>query len=284
MAQSNNQDSPSKGGNPPANQVSPKSDTTVVDIIVLKSGAVFRGTILSFIENIYYRIKLQDGTVLDFETRLVEQVLKERVVNGRVISNTGQEVTYKAPDKYASMKQYFLAGGANLNLSLPFYADISTDGQRASISYNLGFHGLGGYRLSSVLYLGGILGYNVGKGQYVSSNSSRVVSYDETMFSYGVGPIWKSSLIGGISYQYVFIGQDFSAISYDDIVFDPNSGISETVGIKDNKHSLSIGTGILVEITSGLGFLTETRFNYFRGSGNLNARLGLVYSPNLIGE
>jgi hypothetical protein len=286
VAQNNNMDKPTKGGNTPTSTppITTTNDTTIVDVIVLKSGVVFKGTIISQIQNVGYSIRLMDGTVLDFEARLVEQVLKERSVNGRIVSDAGSDVMYKAPDKYANIKQYFLVGGANLNISLPFFSDVSNGDVSASIGYSYGFHGFGGYRLGNAIYIGALLGYNIGKGQYASSNISQVVSFDERMFSYGLGPIWKSNIIGDLSYQYVFIGQDFSTISYEGIVFNPNTGRTEKATIDDRKHSLTIGTGILVEIYNGLSFMTETRFNYFRGSGNLNARLGLVYSPNLINK
>ena len=51
------------------------------DVLFLNSGTMFRGIIIMYVPEKFYKIKLADGSIFDIETRLVAKVVREKKQN-----------------------------------------------------------------------------------------------------------------------------------------------------------------------------------------------------------
>src|SRR5436189_3530467 len=81
------------------------------DVIILKSGTVFRGTIIESIPDVSYKIKQKDGTILEFEARLIEKVM--RVPRGSSDESINQNADGKGSSDSKSPQTLFQAKDPN---------------------------------------------------------------------------------------------------------------------------------------------------------------------------
>ncbi len=251
------------------------------DVILLKTGVSFRGIIFEQIPNKYYKIRLYDGSILEFKAENVDVVTRQPIVKHNNLQSEESQNKHVQPTKIYSTyntqtKPLWLTVGPYLNLGL------SSGGSDYDPRYQA-FYGIG---------LGASVGTKIGDNAYVmgmlSADFNRVASdlpKDNSTSSTEVIYASKQNVyrIGaGISHKI----QDFFGILQIGEVFAENWD-QEYLDYSQNKvpekyssdNNPFISAGLIFPISDGLVVSTSCDVTKIFNSLTISIKLGLVYTP-----
>lgn len=148
------------------------------DVIYLKSGTVFRGIIVEQIPDKYYKLKMADGNIFEFETQLVARVTREPKGTSNATPQTQRtgspatgeliqpgQTSWVSPTKDSDWPAYFVSGFLTLHGSLPYivtYSNRSNDNE-SRLSYQYGPDVCAGLRLGKATYIVGMRWDTIGE-------------------------------------------------------------------------------------------------------------------------
>lgn len=257
------------------------------DIILLKSGASFRGIIFEQIPNKYYKIRLNDGTVLEFESFLVDVVTRQpKVKFPAQQQQTGaspSEPTITTPSDYRIVAPHddrlpstWLTFGPSVNLG--YIVGASSDAYTSTLSlfYGLNLHASYGKKLSEKMYIWGTLSGDFNK-VVTSYSSGSGSSYTQTS---GVNQ-YRIGL--GMSYKVIenfivwSIGESFAEKWIPERKID-NVVISPAMYASD--RFLYVNWGAVIPLDFHVSGYITADITYLFEEVHLGGKFGLLYTPN----
>lgn len=260
------------------------------DIILLKSGTSFRGIIFEQIPNKYYKIRLHDGTVLEFESFLVDIVTRQPKVKLPELQqeepkdkNVPIAKIYDIPID-TPLKSLWLTIGPSVHLGIMGWSPFGLfpapkDAEPVGLMYGIGIDASVGTKISDKMYAWGALSTDFNKvlTSYTYVNSNDVAySYTSKMnrYSISVGLSHKITnfflvLELGQAFGECWIPEHFDIDGYTV----PEKYISDSYSL--------IGWGVIIPLIEGsLSASGIADISGLFGSVNLNLKFGLVYTPN----
>ena len=259
------------------------------DIILLKSGTSFRGIIFEQIPGKFYKIRLNDGTVLEFESFLVDVVTRQPKVKLPQLQkeepsdkNIAIAKIYDVPID-APLKPLWLTIGPSIHVgdlgSLFGLFPVSKNAPLVGLLYGIALDASVGTKISDKMYAWGALSVDFNKvlTSYKNINSNEVVySYTSKMNRYSISVgmshkiqnfflVWKIGEAFGESWIPEHLDLDGYTV--------PEKYISDSYPL--------IGWGVILPIIEGtLSGSGIADVSGLYDSVNLSFKFGLVYTPN----
>ncbi|MBK9247884.1 MAG: hypothetical protein IPM69_07185 [Ignavibacteria bacterium] len=260
------------------------------DIIVLKSGVSFSGIIFEQVPNKIYKIRLHDGTILEFEAYLVEIISrqprvilpplqqKEKTSTPTPPSTISQVSTiYPNADKAIPLKPLWFTIGPNINAGYSTSLSFSNySNMNLGSGYMYGFGGSVscGFKVGEKSYVWGSVSGDMGRMASVSVDQSYIVNSNINEYRIGVGmsnKVQNYFMIWSLGYSF---GE-----RWDDEVSDIYGKIRPQGYFTD--RFASITWGVVMPIDKRIAGSVSTNINGLFETLNIALKLGLVYTPNL---
>lgn len=270
------------------------------DVVLLKSGASFRGILLEQIPGKLYRLRLNDGNIIDFEGFLVDMVVRQPKVKVPVTNNststqapqtqTGNsqkgDIVYstiiKPSTEQVKPLPYWFEAGPRLNAGftgLGTAFGLINDG--LGLIYGYGAEGSGGILLNDKMYLLGQLSvdFNTITTPFASDSRSDYEYPDIKFNTYRLGL--------GMSYRmfnyYIFwtVGQSFSERWVPGYTNEFEREIPSSYGT--DKY-LYINSGTIIHINGKLSGIVGANITGLFDTFMITTRFGLTYSINFPDE
>lgn len=265
-----------------------QANSTGVDVIVLKSGTVFRGEIIEYVPNHVYRIKLVDGTVLDLDIKLIETVyvytnsknpsLKSALINIQIatLDSTSGKLEVQYGNQKPSRDAYFWGLGLGMKL---YYSILpaSLDWNSTSVGYAGDIETLFGTKVFNTSYVIGNISLDYGNGIALPLHSTSTKPYTETLLNYSIGYMWEENQY----YVQLSVGNGHRFSSSSEYVFNSNLGRYDSVKVSNTESSLFFLSGLLINLSNNIAVRSVGIVDAYRGTINLTTVISLMYSPNL---